>query len=265
VNLFQYDSYKEYLSKEVLSSTKISQLILAKYCGCQPSYLSRVLGGKAHLTHDQAISLCEKLRLDLAETEFFLILMDYEKVGTSIGRKFFKNKIDKIRNERSALSRRFNEDSLTDNEMQALYYSSWYFSAIHILACCDTVKSSDEISSRLNLPKQIVDRCLNQLEEIGLIKSNKNGWENSKKFIHLPHASHYETMNHSNWRQKAILNSQLYAEDSIHYSSVQSISRDDLKQFKNLVFKFLEDSRSLVKKSGKEDIICINCDFFLVR
>ncbi|MCX6123309.1 MAG: DUF4423 domain-containing protein [Proteobacteria bacterium] len=267
MDIFSFNSYKKYLNSLVSSPDAPSgaRSKLARACGCHLSYLSRVLAGKGHLTTDQGLSLCAHYGFSDRETEYFLLLLEYEKVASVESRKFFKIKIEQHQRSQEDFSSRYDAAALSQTADETLYYSAWYWSAIHVLACCDGVHSVADIASRLSLQKDLVSFCLGKLEEMSLLQKIEGGWKNASRFRHLPKGSPLNAMNHSNWRQKAILDSQVNSTESIHYSSVQSLSRQDFERFRALVFSFIDSARDLVKSSGKDEIYCLNCDLFSIR
>jgi hypothetical protein len=60
----------------------------------------------------------------------------------------------------------------------------------------------------------------------------------------------------------AILDAQNSSNDSVHFTVVQSFSRSDYEQIKQLLLDFIERAARLAGPSNEEEIICLSCDLF---
>jgi hypothetical protein len=71
-SLFEFNSYIKYLAK-IIKTDKTRGIIgtWAEAAGCQRSYLSNVLAGRATLNLDQGFRLAEHLRLSNRGTRVF--------------------------------------------------------------------------------------------------------------------------------------------------------------------------------------------------
>ncbi len=69
MTLFDYSDYKKYLSDRLKTGTKSK---FAACIGCQPSFLSQVLGGSPDLSLEQGILANEFFGHTGAETQFFM-------------------------------------------------------------------------------------------------------------------------------------------------------------------------------------------------
>ena len=64
--------------------------ILAETIGCQVSHITNVLSGSGHFNEEQAESAARFFGLNLHETEFFLLLIQYVRAGTTSLKKFYE-------------------------------------------------------------------------------------------------------------------------------------------------------------------------------
>jgi uncharacterized protein (TIGR02147 family) len=264
--IFGFDDYRAYLRSLIESkgSKWGLQAKLSKAAGCQASYLSQVLRERAHLTADHVLGLGLFLKLADDEIEFFLKLVEKEKAATPVLKKFLKRQLDETRKHRDDFKHRFKAETVSSVEEQACYYSSWHWMAIHILIGIEGFGSVEAIAKKLSLDRPFVRASLERLEQMGFAVQVDGKWTNTRKNIHLPKESYMTAMNHSNWRQKAIIDSQQRTPGSLHYTALQSISRSDLERFKGIFLDAVEKSRSLVIESGVEEMVCLNCDVFVV-
>lgn len=238
---------------------------LAEAAKCQRSYLSQVLKYKAGLTLDHAIGIGNHLHFDDAEMEYFLNLVNYDRAGTQELKTYYLNKIQSQQNSFLDLGKRFNVSLIEDAGHEQLYYSSWHWSAVHILTGVPGFQTVQKIATRLSLPIDFTIYTLERLELMGLVKKDTdNNWFVTKGKIHLSKSSIMNTINHNNWRQRATLTSPSSELKSLNYTAVQSISRDDFEVIKKIILKAIDNTRNIVIESKQEEVACLNFDLFLV-
>jgi len=262
MNIYEYKDYASYIEAIVQQGSWGIHSQIAKAANCQASYLSQVIRGKAHLTPDHVIGIANHLKLSVDETEFFLKLVEYEKAGPLL-KKFIQQRLNEMKKNRNDLAIRYQAPSLADSEALLRYYSSWHWSAIHILVSAG-FNTLERLSLRIQLPIDVIRSTLLSLEQMGLVKQQNGVWIELDKSIHLPKDSHLTGLNHWNWRQRAIQDAQLQNNSSLHYSSVQSLSHSDFQKIKEMILKLIDQSRNLIKDSPGEDGFCFNCDFFQI-
>lgn len=261
---WDYTSYKAYL-KAYIDETQRRGVItqMAEAAGCQRSYLSQVLNGTAQITPDQAYGLAVHLGLQGSELDYFLMLVDWDRAGTHSLRKRIEEKLAAIREEQNLVSRRVDADQDLDLAAQALYYSSWHLSAIHMATSSHLYQTSESISQRLSLPRDVVDRSLATLEEMKLVRREKGKWVYMSGNVHLASSSPWTASNHHNWRARAVLNSQ-FGKSGLHYTSVFTLTKKDLEVLRASLLRFIERSRKTVAASPAEELACFSCDLFEV-
>jgi len=235
---------------------------LADVIGIQRSYLSLILSNKANLTLEQAERLTRFWKLNAVETECFIDMVNRDKAGTAELKTFYNNKLAALRKSTNTLSQRFNTKSIT-LEAQSMYYSSWLYSAVHILLTTPEYNDIQKISQRLATSIEVVTRIIKDLETIGLIKKEKNKWVLTTMAIHLGNNSAFNSINHSNWRQRGIIDSQ-QNNLGLHYTAVYSLSLHDMEKIKSLILELIEKTRQIVPKSKEEEVVCFTCDFFQI-
>lgn len=267
MDVFSYGNCTEFLLKTVNAKDSPwgSQSRLAEAAGCQRSYFSQVLKGRATLTQDQAMGIAGYLNLSVDETSYFLLLTSLERASTEKLKSFYRNQIKKTVREKEDLSKRYRTDALSDVDKQAVYYSTWLMSAVHILIGIDQFQTLEAVTNRVEVSKDLALKTLKDLEGLGLAEEFKKGhWRNIKRSIHLPKESPMTSSNHNNWRQKAILDAALSRPNSLHYTAVMSISKRDITKLKALALSCLDETRNVVRESGKEDVVCLCLDLFEV-
>src|SRR5690349_11834242 len=86
MQVYESKSYKTYLrdallqKKQAVSASRYTYDRMARACGIQKTYLSRVLNSDgSHLSDDQLYLACRFLGVGIEEREFLLLLRDCER------------------------------------------------------------------------------------------------------------------------------------------------------------------------------------------
>lgn len=264
---FEPQSYKRLLSRLLEQDGQTRGIIsrAADAIGCQRSYLSQVLHGKVHLTRDQAWGLCRFFHLNPDESTYFETLVDFERASSAAYKKYLEDKLDILRKDASQIAKQFSE-SAGFSEPDALdYFASWLPSAVHILTSIKEYQDPAKIAARLQINPERVREALQQLEEKGLVKHEKNRWVFGKGVGYVPRESTYVTLHHQNWRQEAVEDARSSKSEGMHYTMVQSISKKDFEALKGVVLEFIARAKKIAEPSEPELLTTMNIDFFQPR
>lgn len=265
-SLYSSDSYISVIKRKISEKKEKWGLVseMAAACNCQKSHLSRVISGRVHLTLEQAAGLCEYFGFNEVETEYFLNLVQYERAGT----KQLKNKIEKrikhIRQEQEDLSKRLNKPSIGVEQKEILYYSAWYWSAIHVLVSIPQYQTVRAVAQKLSLSEAMVLYCLEVLEQYDLVGRNGVTWKTTSTPIHLSKKSSLIGLHHNNWRARGVLSAQNTQDDGIHYTVIQSVSYSDFEKIKQIFLETIEEYMKTAGPSKEEELVCFCLDWFRV-
>jgi uncharacterized protein (TIGR02147 family) len=262
MNIFSYLDYRLYIGDTVLdnSETRGYQSLLAKKAGCQRSYLSQVIHGTHNLTLEQACGLANFWDLNDHESEYFLDLVSLSKAGTAALRKKIMQRLEKTKSQSEDLSSRIKSGQLEVAAKQ-VYYSAWYWSAIHIALSIPEMNRCQKIADYLGLQNDLVAEVLNGLQNFGLARNEMGTWQLLKGSIHLPKDSPLISMHHSNWRQRA-MRQMTRPEEQFNFSSAFTMSGQDYRLLKKMVLDFIEKMSEIVRESPPVDLYCLNVDLF---
>jgi uncharacterized protein (TIGR02147 family) len=267
MDLFAFTEYRTFLKNWVSHHPEGNRGLLtkmAKAIGCQNSHLSRVLRDEVQLTPDQAYQACEFMKLSNSETNYFLKMVELERAGNFNYKKRIKGEMLKIKVANENLAERFQEESIGHEEKELLYYSNWHWSAVHILTDVSKYQTSKKISERLSIDETVIRNCLETLARFGLVKKEGEMWQINSGSVHLSKNSPMNSVQHSNWRGRAALDSQNPNTDGIHYTMVQSISLADFEKIKVILFNAIDSYRKVADQSPPEEVTCLAFDFFKI-
>jgi uncharacterized protein (TIGR02147 family) len=261
------DDYRDYLGAVLGFRSKEGErgrkLKLAHALGCQPGFLSQVLGKHAHfnLEHGERIALF--LNFVSLERHYFLLLLQKTRAGTPTLKEYFGQQLLEIHEKREQLKHRFTEHKALGIEAQSQYYSSWAYGAIRVALTIPHLRTKEAIAQRLpELAPQRIAEILNFLLENNLAQQQKGEFLPTEIRTHLGNDSMMIRKHHSNWRVKALSNMDQERKENLHYSSVVSLSLEDAKRIKEISSRYLEEVKKIVRDSPAEDLFSLNLDLF---
>ncbi len=266
-SLFEFSDYKLYLSNWIASRPNGGhgeKSKLAAAMSCHLAYVSQVLGGDAHLSHEQAIAAGDYLGLTEEELAFLLLLLDRARAGSARLRQFYDKKIRGVLAGRSVLKNRLEYQKTLPREDQTLYYSAWYYIAAHMLITMPAFQSRSALEARLGLGTEKLLEVLEFLARSGLAAQSKGKLSTGPMSIHLGNDSPMISKHHANWRMKAIQSLEREKPEELHYSSVVTVARSDIPKARKILLKAIEEMRKLIKDSKEDALYCYCLDLFEV-
>lgn len=267
INVLDYTDYKAYLSDklELLSKTERgSKKKAAEFIGCQASYLSQILTGKPDLTLDQAHKLNQFFLHDKIESKHFIYLVELGKATTKELREFLLEQIQELQQSRFDLKKRLKKTDQISDEAMNKYYSTWFYSAIHIALAVPELQNARSIAKKFNLPEEMVASVIQFLEECGLVEKEQGTYKFTKMRIHLDRNSDFIQRHHINWRSQTLQSVEKNLPDDLHFSTVFAISKSDFKNIKEIFIQAIESARAIIRPSESEEVYAITMDVFKV-
>lgn len=260
--VFQFNNYKDFLHTALRSRGHGSRLKLAEALRCQSAYISQVLNQQAHLSLEQAADAADFFGLNRDEEEFFLTLVQWARAGTQRLKEILQTRIRLARERRALLSNRITGTDTLDEATQARYYSRWYYAAIHVLVTVPAHNEREAISKYLGLPLAVINEAMEFLLEAGLVIKTATGYGSGKTRVFLKGDSPLIIQHHGNWRMRAMEDLNHAKKDSVHFSSVYSLSKRDFVVIKEKLLEHLQEVREIVRPSVEEEVCVLNLDFF---
>ena len=263
--IFDFRDYKTYLlfyETDVTRGMKAFRSKLSTAIGCQAAYVSQILNGDSHFSLEQAVLMNPFLAHDRKEAHFFILLVQYARSGNSKLRSYFIDQIEEVEKERTVLKSRVGVKNSLTEEDKAIYYSQWYFAAIHVLVTISNYQNIEQISQRLSIDKTQVKKALDFLERAQLISKDAERFSIGKARIHLGQDSTFIGLHHSNWRLKSLEYARQEKPENLHYSSVITISESDRVILRNMIIDCIDDFKKVVRDSKEQDVFAFSADFF---
>ncbi len=264
---FLFNDYREFI--KTVAAEEVPKwgvwARLAKAAGCQRTYLSQVMREKAHVTADHLIGISEYLQLTPLQTDHLLLLLEYQRAGTEKLRRHLKKQLDVTKKEREHLATRLEKKKIETTELETLYYSAWYWSALHVMTSIPHLRTVRAMSERIQMPESQIESALQKLEKFAIVRRVGQEWHVGAGSLHAPKESMMAGIHHNHWRQRAVLDAMLPQHtDGVHFTSVVSVSQRDLVDIKERVLALIQYTEKTIPNSAEEEMVCFSCDLFRV-
>jgi uncharacterized protein (TIGR02147 family) len=266
MEVFDFLEYREFIKSKIYINQRAKRgtlSALADSIPCQTSYLSRVMAGEADLSLEQADSAGKFLGLSTDENSFFLNLVQYSRAGTKSLKEHFKNVILTAKEDRLNLQKRVALKQVLSKEDQLVYYSHWYYAAVHVITGIPAFQTKAAMAREIGLPLHKLTEILEFLIQTKLVKESSDGkFVTAEGKIHLKKTASMILRHHSNWRTQAIRSMERDLDSGIHYSVLLNTSKKDAEILRRMIAKFIEEFMRVVHPSEDEEMNCLNIDFF---
>ncbi len=267
IDVFDAKTYKTFLIKRMptVGGERGLRSKLADHLGCQLSFISLVLTTEKHhfsLEHGQRV--CKFFNLSEAETDFFMLLMSRDRAGSKELESFYEKKIQNVLKQRQEIKNRIKDHASLNSDDQALYYSDWYYTAVHmILRCRKSIKAS-ELAELLGLSITKVHECLSFLERTGVVVKEKGLYRVTDVRIHIGEGVPWLNAHHKNWRNRSILSLDNKKEEDMHFTMITSISENAAKEIKKNILRLIQDNEPIIRDADDKVVYNFNLDFFKI-
>lgn len=266
-SLYEYKSYKEYLGSLAGPRNERSghRAAMAKALRCQPTYISQVLYGNAHLSLEQAEQLSEHLGFTRDEKQFFILMIQKDRSGTKSLESFFNEQMQELLRKRMILTERLGTKTVLSEAQQTVYYSSWQYAAIHIALTIPELQTASSLSENFRISKSRLNTILDFLLSAGLAKQEGSRYLTGDVQVRVGNSSPNIIKHHANFRHQAIDSLERETLQDLHYSGVVSLSKEDAVKIKDETLKFIQGALKTIRASKEEELFCLNIDFFNLK
>jgi uncharacterized protein (TIGR02147 family) len=264
--IFDFSNYRSFL-KDFLKKKgpqKHGQIArMAKAIGVQPTLMSMVLSGRRDLSNEQTLELAHYFQLTALEKEYLVLLVQFERAGSHRLKSYLKEKLEKIKNDAINTENRFGHEKVLSDQEQAVFYSSWLYSAIRLFCSTDiNGKTLNEICLKFSLARTQAYNIISFLKSAGLIVEEKDRLKLGVNRTFLNKSSVHVSRNHLNWRMRALQNLELMKEQEMMFTAPFSISTSDFEKLRLQIADLIQNFLSIVKDSPAEEVACLNIDLF---
>ena len=239
---------------------------MARHLRISTTLVSQVLAGNKHFTPEQTQALTSYLGLSELEAEYFLFLVQSERAGSVALKQFWKTKLQSLREKSLHVANRVKISRTLSDSERALFYSSGLYSAIRLYtSTSENGKSQEEIGRRFELTRAKTAEMVHFLLESGLCMEKNGKYFVGPQSTHLDASSPHLHRHHSNWRMRAIQQSEDLSSEELMYTAPVSLSKKDFQKLREEMVEFIKHFLDTVHASPAEEVACLNLDFFWVQ
>lgn len=270
MDVFNQLNYKDFIrdslrEKKRRVSASFTYDRMAKACGIQKTYLSRVLNSDdAHLSEEQLFLAARYLGLSGDERFYLQLLRAHQKASTDAYKQELRAQIDTIRSANDRSERHLLAEKTVPTSDLSPYYLDPNVMLVHIfLAVARFKKDIRAMARQLNLSEEYVSDILTKLEQMKLIQLADDGYALLKDSTHLPIDSPLYYPYRFMQRVKSLDRIQkLPREKTYNFSVVFSADEDARKAIKAKFLEFLEHIETLATSASDQEVYQINFDLF---
>jgi len=263
--IYNYNDYKEFLNDWVQNRPRAGHgeyRRMALHLGISTTMISQVFKAEKHLSLEMACELGEYLELSEEESEYFLLLVEYNRAGSHKLSKTLLNQIKKRQERARKLENRIKKDIVLDQETKAIYYSSWMYGGVRMLAALKEYNTAEEIAERLKVPRKMVQQILEFMVAHSMINIKNGKLEVGPTKTHLPSTDPLVSRHHQNWRLQGFQKMQMQNEDDFFLTAPIALSKEVADKIRQELPDFITKIQNMVTPSKSEVIRCLNIDWF---
>lgn len=259
-SIYTYSNYEDYFSDviEAHSEDRGYKTRLAQAVNVHPSYITRISKGVVYMTPDQAASVARFWGFDADESEYLLWLVLKSRTGDENMKQLADQKMNRIKLDRNEIGHQLS-DRDKPNMDQALYYTSWMYSAVHMLLSLPQKLSVKQLSQRLSVSEADVQQVVDNLVQMNFAEKKEGYYKSLQTNIHLSNANWISRISHQNWRVcTAERAGRAQSAQDFKYTAVHSISKKDFEKLQRMIKEFVLETDRMVRPSP-EETVCVMC------
>lgn len=262
--IFEYLQYRPYLESRLGPKGSRTGLRkkLSEHLQVHTTLVSQVLLDKADFSLEQAEGCNEFFSHSDDESEYFILLILKDRAGNQRLKQRFETKIRDLRSQYLNIGERLKAEAEILPEDRARFYSSYLYSALHVLVSIPHLQTASSLSHFLKLPEEEILTKLQFLIKLGLIIQKQNRFLHGPRHVHLPNNSVFISQHHTNWRLKALQSLEAPAKNDLHYSAAITLSQEDAFIVKDSIIQNLQENIKTIGSSKEEVAYVYNIDFF---
>lgn len=264
-SIFEHQNYKDFVQYRLSTLPKKGYGQygkLARQLGVNAVVVSQIFKGDRELNMDQALEVSQFLGLSSLEEEYFLLLVQLARAGTSKLKAYIRVQMDRLRSEAGDLQKVVTRTQELSDEAKAIYYSSWYYSGTRLLLGSDERHTVPDLAERLGLPNEKMRYIVDFLLRHGLATEQNGSLRSAPSQTHLGANSPHISRHHTNWRMKGLERIEKIDEEELFYTGPMSIGEKDLARLRSELVQFIKQFSKQVADSPSEKLACLNIDLF---
>lgn len=270
----EYKDYINFLNDWILSCPNRGRGIkakMAKFIGCDPIHITRVLRRDLNLTLEQTAKLITYLELTELEGKYFLGLVEWERAGNQELKEMVEGRLNEYKRELAGIGRApVKREEYPEKDMDT-FFSSYLYSAIEVACNLEGLQTASNLSEYFNIPQKRTMEILSFFVKLGVLEKRGD------RYVHLAEPKFRELtpkqkrINATNWRNRVIASLEYDSDIDFHRDlcftidskSIESIKKDMLDFLVILLDKYFKEEE--IHKLSDDRLCAICLDFFEVK
>lgn len=262
-SVYQAKSYKVFIRLWVETQPRGAWVRLADAIGVSQSLLSLTVNGERDLSLEAAVLVADQIGLTEKETQFFLLLVEYERAGSARLKEVLKSQLETQRRAHTQVKNLVQPDQELSEEARSQFYSSFVYSAVRNLTAIDRYQTVEALQNQLQLPRDVIQRVLEFLVSQGLCLIDKRGrYTYGPAWTHIAGDHPLVNKHHQNWRLRAMTRMEQFRDSDLFFTGPMSLSNDLAEELRIRLAEWLRDVQREVRPSKSETARCLNIDWF---
>ena len=224
--------------------------------------VSQVFRGDKHLSLELALSLSEYLQMSDEESDYFLLLVEFNRASSFKLKKRFEKQVRAIQALSLKLERQVKNNAEMSDQVRTVFYSSWIYSGTRMLVDIDGMSDVDALSRRLNLPKNQILKVVEFLLQNNLLKLQGDKLRLGPSRTHVGSSNLYVNRHHQNWRLQAFNKMVQSGDENFFYTGPMALSAEVADWIRQELPAMIEKFNAKIIPSKSETVRCLNIDWF---
>lgn len=265
MSIYEFSDYKQFFNAWVLKQPngghgeyrRVSQSL-----GVSTTMVSQVFKGDKHLSLEMACELTEYLNLSDEETEYFLLLVEFNRAGSLKLQKKLGKQITIRQEKAKKIENRVTKDFELSEEAKVIFYSSWIYSGIRLLSAVPGYQDVVSISEKLNLSRNQVQKIVDFLIMHNLCQEKSGRITTGNVATHLGSSHLLAAKHHQNWRLQGFQKMSFQSDEDMFFTFPCALSKKDAEILQSKILQWIVEIRRVVGPSDSEIVRCLNIDWF---
>ena len=272
VNIYTQIDYRSILTSILAEKrdrpSALTNKQFSEAMGIQPSYFSRFIQGNAHISSDQLYLGCQALELSEEETQYLLLLQEWDRCSIASRKVVLKKQIEKIQNDKRNTSQHLKADFIEPeaHENFSEYYLDPMVSIVHtFLSLKEYQEAAYLMCSCLGLSESRLNEILLLLTKLGIIEIDaKSGrYKLLRDHMHLNKNSTLNRAYQTLFRHTALEHLKRTEEAQKYEFAVTFSADEESRQKIHDEFNvFVKKVETFVRSSPVEGVYQLNFDLF---
>jgi hypothetical protein len=187
-------------------------------------------------------------------------MVERDRAGTAPLQRWFDQELSRVRDQYKRVESRVSGDLFASNDA-AIYYSQWWYVAIHIICGTPGNHTASSIARRVYLPLDLVQEVLSFLEKQKFVELKNGFYVIGKRRLHAPENSQHVNQHHANWRLKSAALPVDKSFKPMRYTGVLAYSFADAEIVRETLLAAIERCEQTLLKTNEEDAFALMIDF----